>query len=93
MIENLKVKDRKSLVNFIITSISDGDFRTKIQEIPDLLDNNNFNVDDFISRLEATEDDNLSTEIQNSSMLFIELMLKGRLVVSKEQLDRLSKLL
>ena len=94
MIESIKVKDRKSLVEFIITSISDGDFRAKIQDIPDVLDNNTFNVDKFLSELEEIPANKCpKAKIQNDAMLFIELMLKGNLAVSKEQLDKLSSLM
>ena len=95
MIESIKVKDRKSLVEFIITSISDGDFRAKIQDIPDVLDDHDtFNVDKFLNELELIPSDKCpDAETQNNAMLFVELMLKGNLAVSKEQLNRLSSLM
>ena len=95
MIESIKVKDRKSLVEFIITSISDGDFRAKIQDVPDVLDDHDtFDVNKFLSELKEIPGDKCpNAEIQNSAMLFVELMLKGNLAVSKEQLNELSSLM
>ncbi len=94
MIENMKIRNRKDLVEFITTSICDGDFRAKIQDIPDVLDRNTFDVDKFLSTLESVEPNKCpSAEVQNNAMLFIELVLKGNLSVSKAQLDKLSSLM
>lgn len=93
MIENMKIRNRHELVEFIRTSLSDGDFRTKIQDIPDVLDHNTFNVDEFFTTLESMEPTKCpSAEVQNDAMLFIELSLKGNLTISKDQLDKLAKL-
>lgn len=94
MIENMKIRNRKDLVEFITTSICDGDFRAKIQDIPDVLDDHNtFNVNNFLAELEKIPGDKCpDAEVQNNAMLFIELVLKGNLTVSKDQLDKLAKL-
>ena len=95
MIENSSVKSTKDLVEFVITSICDGDLRLKIEDVPDILDNNKgFDVDEFVSMLVKTDlTKSPSAEIQNSAMLFIELVLKGNLTVTQEQLNRLADLI
>lgn len=94
MIENTKVKTTKDLVGFVITSICDADLRAKVQDIPDLLDDskNNFDVNEFIDTLKSDLNNEPSAEVQNSAMLFIELILKGNLSITPKQLSKLSDL-
>ena len=92
MIESATVKTTKDLSKFVITSICDADLRAKVQDIPDILDNKDFNVDEFIATLKDNLDKEPSGEVQNSAMLFIELLLKGTLTVTPRQLKTLSDL-
>lgn len=92
MIENAKIKTTSDLVRFITTSICDADLRAKVQDLEDILDKKEFNVDEFIDTIGKNIDKDPSAEIQNDSMLFIELLLKGNLSVTPKQLQRLSNL-
>ena len=92
MIENMKISTTKDLVEFCITSICDADLRAKVQEVPDLLEEKKFSVDDFINELKSNLDNSPSSEVQNDAMLFIELILKGNISIKPSQLNQLSKL-
>ena len=93
MIENVKIHNNKDLVKFVIDAICDADLRCKMQDVPDILDNNReFNVDEFIDTIGKNIDKEPGLEIQNDSMLFVELLLKGNLTVTPRQLNMLSEL-
>ena len=93
MIENVKIHNNKDLAKFVIDAICDADLRYKMQDVPDILDNNReFNVDEFIDTIGKNIDKEPGLEIQNDSMLFVELLLKGNLTVTPRQLNMLSEL-
>lgn len=96
MIENVNcIKDVKELAGFIITALCDADFRANLDGVPDVLevDKSSFNTDDFINMLESHKDvvvDVIPSNIQNDSMLFIELAVKGDLKVTHDHLTKLA---